>query len=66
MIKRFWSRCLSQFLQGNCTGDVPDGPGVYRWAGGTAVYEGDWAAGQKHGYCVYTAGGEQWAGAASR
>ena len=39
---------------------------MYRWAGGTAVYEGDWAAGQKHGYCVYTAGAEQWAGAASQ
>ncbi|KAK9831436.1 hypothetical protein WJX81_004491 [Elliptochloris bilobata] len=48
--------------QGNCAGDLPDGPGVYRWAGGAAMYEGDWAAGQKHGYCVYTAGAEQWAG----
>jgi len=49
--------------QGNCAGDLPHGPGVYTWAQRAAVYEGDWAAGQKHGYCVYTAGAERWAGA---
>jgi len=36
---------------------------VYTWAQRAAVYEGDWAAGQKHGFCVYTAGAERWAGA---
>lgn len=45
--------------------DIPHGHGVYRFSNGQK-YEGQWQAGKKHGYCVYTVETngvwERWAG----
>lgn len=45
--------------EGECHGDVPHGHGVYRFAECGAVYEGGWAAGAKHGWCVLSVGTQQ-------
>jgi hypothetical protein len=45
--------------EGECAGDAPHGRGVYRFADCGAVYEGGWAAGAKHGWCVFSVGAQQ-------
>lgn len=45
--------------EGECSGDLPDGHGVYRFQVSGAVCEGAWRAGAKHGYFIITVGCKQ-------
>ena len=49
--------------EGECSGDLPDGHGVYRFQVSGAVCEGTWRAGAKHGWFVITVGCKQSCGA---
>ena len=49
--------------EGECSGDLPDGHGVYRFQVSGAICEGTWRAGAKHGWFVITVGCKQSCGA---
>lgn len=49
--------------EGECSCDLPDGHGVYRFQVSGAVCEGTWRAGAKHGWFVITVGCKQSCGA---
>ena len=49
--------------EGECSGDLPNGHGVYSFQVSGAICEGTWRTGAKHGYFVITVGCKQSCGA---